>query len=186
MQPRAKRRFPLVVIAGPSGAGKDTLVKAALVRYSGKLLHGQLTTTRLPRGGEENHRFVSCERFERHEADGEFVEHAYFFGDWYGRLWSDLNDDACVITQEVIGFNNLVPLGKLTTIFVAPPSLEVLRERLRARGTNSEASLLVRLTSAEKELRTAASYDHTIVNGDIVASLQRLFTILDPIVGVRY
>src|ERR1700733_4602939 len=111
MQPHTKRRFPLVVIAGPSGAGKDTLVKAALVRYSGKLIHGQLTTTRQARGGEENHRFVSCEQFERHEAAGEFVEHAYFFGNWYGRLWSDLNDDACVITQEVIGFNNLVPLG---------------------------------------------------------------------------
>jgi guanylate kinase len=186
MKPDAKRKFPLIVIAGPSGAGKDTLAKAALARYSGKLLHGQLTTTRRPRGGEENHRFVSCEQFERHEADGEFVEHAYFFGNWYGRLWSDLNDGTCVITQEVIGFNNLVSLGKLTTIFVAPPSLKVLRERLRARGTDSEEALLIRLTSAAKELRTAPDYDHMIVNGDITDSIERLFTILDPVVGIRY
>lgn len=164
----------LFVVSGPSGAGKGTLV--ALVR---KQLPGLgLTvsaTTRRPREGEVDgvsYFFLDPDEFQRRIDAGDFVEWANVHGHKYGTLASEvdrnLSQGSSVIleidVQGALQVKERFPEAVL--IFIKPPSLEVLRERLVGRGTESEDSLELRLENARGELALADRYDEVILNDD--------------------
>jgi guanylate kinase len=172
----------LFILAGPSGAGKGTLRARALSDIGG-LTYSISCTTRPPRGGEregEDYRFLSEEDFEERVKRGLFLEHALVHGNRYGTLRGDVEREMAegndvLLEIDVQGaecVRRLVP--DCVMLFIAPPSLAVLEERLRRRGTDSEETIALRLENAEKEMARAAEYDRVIVNDDLERAAREL------------
>jgi len=162
----------LVVIAGPSGAGKHTVIRRFRELEPG-IAHTVSATTRAPRTGEvdgEHYYFLDRETFQNRVTSGEFLEWAEVHGNLYGTLLSEL--DRCVKTaQETIleldvqGMRTLRRLGyDIISIFIMPPSLEILEQRLRNRGTDSNEVIALRLANAESELAARGEFDYIVVN----------------------
>jgi guanylate kinase len=170
---------PILVITGPSGVGKGTLIKGLLERVPGLQL-AVSATTRKPRTGEVNgvdYHFLSAEDFERRVAAGEFVEHAEYAGNRYGTLKSELSRPArgIVLEIDVQGARQVreaLPEAKL--IFIEPPSFEDLERRLAGRASDQPEQIERRLAAARAELAAAGEFDHRIVNDDLQRALQEL------------
>jgi guanylate kinase len=170
---------PILVITGPSGVGKGTLIKGLLERVPGLQL-AVSATTRRPREGEVNgvdYHFLSEEDFDRRVAAGEFVEHAEYAGNRYGTLKSELSRPARGILLEidVQGARQVrerLPEAKL--IFIEPPSFEDLERRLAGRGSDQPEQIERRLAAARDELAAADEFDHRVVNDDVQRALQEL------------
>jgi guanylate kinase len=170
---------PILVITGPSGVGKGTLIKGLLERVPGLQL-AVSATTRKPRTGEVNgvdYHFLSAEDFERRVAAGEFVEHAEYAGNRYGTLKSELSRPArgIVLEIDVQGARQVreaLPEAKL--IFIEPPSFEDLERRLAGRASDQPEQIERRLAAARDELTAAGEFDHRIVNDDLQRALQEL------------
>jgi guanylate kinase len=170
---------PILVITGPSGVGKGTLIKGLLERVPGLQL-AVSATTRRPRTGEVNgvdYHFLSAEDFERRVAAGEFVEHAEYAGNRYGTLKSELSRPArgIVLEIDVQGARQVreaLPEAKL--IFIEPPSFEDLERRLAGRASDQPEQIERRLAAARAELAAAGEFDHRIVNDDLQRALQEL------------
>lgn len=150
----------VVVITGPSGVGKGTLIRALRDRLP-ELELSVSATTRNPRPGEENGRdywFLSREDFERRIAAGGFVEHAEYSGNRYGTLREDLDKRVSaghpvLLEIEVQGARQVAStMPEALRIFIAPPSAETLRTRLVGRGTDAKEQIDRRLGVAEQEL----------------------------------
>eukprot|EP00730_Choanoeca_flexa_P005583 TRINITY_DN11980_c0_g1_i1.p1 TRINITY_DN11980_c0_g1~~TRINITY_DN11980_c0_g1_i1.p1 ORF type:complete len:244 (+),score=56.35 TRINITY_DN11980_c0_g1_i1:274-1005(+) len=169
-----------VVISGPSGAGKSTLFKRIMAEYPGVFALSVSHTTRKPRAGEADgvdYHFTDKEVMRAAIARGEFVEHAEFGGNIYGTSKRAIEDVAgqskiCVLDIERQGCENIRALPEFSPLFVfiQPPSMELLEERLRARGTESDDSLAKRLaeaTSAFEYGNTPGKFDHIVVNDDL-------------------
>jgi len=174
----------LVVIAGPSGAGKHTVIRRFRELEPGTA-HTVSATTRAPRTGEvdgEHYYFLDRETFQNRVTSGEFLEWAEVHGNLYGTLLAEL--DRCVksapetiLELDVQGMRNLRGLGyDIISIFIMPPSLEVLEQRLRNRGTDSNEVIALRLANAEAELAARGEFDYIVVNdlveravGDVAA-----------------
>jgi guanylate kinase len=137
-------------------------------------------TTRAPRPGEENGRdyhFLSDEEFEKRVQNGEFVEHATYAGNRYGTLRSELERPARGIVLEIDlqGARQVrEALPGAAQIFIEPPSLEDLKERLRARGSDSEEQIERRLALAPEELAAKDEFGYRVVNDDLERALQEL------------
>jgi guanylate kinase len=137
-------------------------------------------TTRSPREGERNgvdYHFLSGEDFDRRVAAGEFVEHAQYAGNRYGTLRSELDRPASGIVLEIDvqgarQVRDALPEAKL--IFIEPPSLGALEERLRGRAADSPEQIERRLSVARTELAAAEEFDHRVVNDDLERALQEL------------
>jgi guanylate kinase len=170
---------PILVITGPSGVGKGTLIKGLLERVPGLEL-AVSATTRRPREGEVNgvdYHFLSDEDFDRRVAAGEFVEHAEYAANRYGTLKSELQRPArgIVLEIDVQGARQVreaLPDAKL--IFIEPPSFEVLERRLAGRASDRPEQIERRLAAARDELRAAGEFDHRIVNDDLQRALHEL------------
>ncbi|KAI9827032.1 MAG: guanylate kinase [Phylliscum demangeonii] len=153
-----------VVISGPSGAGKSTLLKRLFAEHPDTFGFSVSHTTRPPRAGEQDGReyhFVDRPTFGRLIRDHAFLEHAVFSHNQYGTSFQAVRDVAargriCVLDIEMEGVKQ-VKRSSLNArfVFVAPPSLEELERRLRARGTEDEASLEARLAQARREMEFA-------------------------------
>ena len=184
------RRGRLIVVAGPSGVGKGSLVTSLLVRDPDGLARSISVTTRSPRVTEVNevdYRFVSDEEFETMIADHDLLEWAEVFaGNRYGtpRVFVDEQRDAgrdVILEIDVQGAAQVkerVPDAVL--ILLEPPSMAALEGRLRGRATETDASIAERLEAAERELQQAAWFDHRVVNddldravGDVAAIIER-------------
>ncbi len=167
----------MLVVTGPSGVGKGTLIKA-LCREFPHLRLSVSATTRPPRAGERDGRdyhFLSPEEFERRVRAGEFLEHATYAGNRYGTLRSETEDDPVVLEIEVQGARQVrEALPDAIQVFIAPPSTEALRERLLERGTDSPETIRNRLAVAEEELRAQREFPHVIVNDDLDAAVREL------------
>jgi guanylate kinase len=171
----------IFVITGPSGVGKGTLIRLLLDRVPDLGLSVS-ATTRAPRPGEEDGRdyfFLTPGDFERRVQAGEFVEHAEYAGRRYGTLRDELRRRAqtgsVVLEIEVQGARQVrEALPEATTIFIAPPSPEVLRERLVGRGTDDPEAIAARLETADRELAAAGEFDEIVVNDDLSAAADRL------------
>ncbi|KAI8334294.1 guanylate kinase [Chlamydoabsidia padenii] len=175
MQPVAN----IFVISGPSGSGKSTLLKRLFNDYPGTFGFSISHTTRGPRPKEENgvdYHFVTKELMESEVAQGKFIESATFSGNMYGTSIKAVKDvvdvgKVCILDIDMQG----VKAVKNTDldpkyIFVQPPNMEILEQRLRGRGTEKEEAVLARLEASKAELAYAqepSTYDHIIINDDL-------------------
>jgi guanylate kinase len=168
----------LIVLAAPSGAGKTTLARRLIADVAG-LRFSVSATTRPPRDGERDavhYHFLTEDDFRARVAAGAFAEHEEVFpGRLYGTLHSELEDRhdpdvrAIVLDKDVKGAMTLKGLygDRALTVFIAPPSLEVLAERLRRRGSESDDGIETRLARAAMEMSYAQDFDRVIVNADL-------------------
>lgn len=176
----------LFVVSGPSGTGKDTIVARLLADHP-EIQHTISATTRAPREGERdgvNYYFVSKEDFERKLQNDEIVEHTCYCGNYYGTLRSEIErhmreKTPVILVIEVEGAGNIKRLYPgATTVFVLPPDIQELERRLRARGTEDEATIQKRLTRAQTEIANAIHYDEHLVNVEVGPCAESLYTII--------
>ena len=176
----------LFVVSGPSGTGKDTIVARLLADHP-EIQHTISATTRAPREGEQdgvNYYFVSKEDFERKLQNDEIVEHTCYCGNYYGTLRSEIErhmreNTPVILVIEVEGAGNIKRLYPgATTVFVLPPDIQELERRLRARGTEDEATIQKRLTRAQTEIANAIHYDEHLVNVEVGPCAESLYTII--------
>lgn len=172
----------LIVFTGPSGVGKGTLLRQLLQRYPDIQLSVS-ATTRQPRPGEthgEHYYFVSRPEFDAMVQNGELLEWAEFAGNCYGTPRQPLDEmisrGAVVILEiELEGARQVRQTRpEAPQIFVMPPSLEELENRIRHRGQDSEAAIAKRLARAQVEIDAATEFDIQIVNDDLERALQEL------------
>ncbi|MGH2786170.1 MAG: guanylate kinase [Actinomycetota bacterium] len=187
----ARFRGRLIVLSGPSGAGKSTIAEA-LLRRRPDLVTVTSRTTRPPRPGDgkgKSYEHVSREAFERHRADGGFLESAEVHGDLYGTPKDEV-ERALAVGRNVLleidpqgarQVKGLIP-GAIT-IFVDPPDWETLEARLRARGTEDEARMARRLASARQELADAGDFDHRVVNDQLEQAVEQVNRILEQVIS---
>ena len=179
------RRGHLFVIAAPSGTGKTSLVKALMQRQP-QLRFSVSYTTRAPRQNERDgvdYHFVSKDTFQRMVAQGEFLEHAQVFDNFYGTGVKAVSE-ALAAGQDLLleidwqgaqQVRKRLPEGR--TIFILPPSRAALEERLRARSTDSDAIIRRRLQDSVTELSHWQEFDHIVVNDrfeDALAALEAI------------
>ncbi|AMA09514.1 MULTISPECIES: guanylate kinase [unclassified Picosynechococcus] len=172
----------LIVLTGPSGVGKGTLVRSLLPRHQNLFLSIS-ATTRQPRPGEvdgQDYFFKTREQFEAMIAAGELLEWAEYAGNYYGTplppMKTQIQQGNFVILEiEVIGANQVKDIyADALRIFILPPSFEELEQRLRGRGNDPEAAIAKRLVRAKEELAMSHEFDHEIVNDDLETALTEL------------
>ena len=179
---------PVLVITGPSGVGKGTLIRGLLERMPGLRL-AVSATTRRARAGERDgsdYWFLEPQEFERRVGRGDFVEHAEYAGNRYGTLRSELERPAegIVLEIDVQGARQVrETLPEATQVFIAPPSLEVLRERLEARGSDSSEQVRVRLAEAPGELAAQREFARVVVNDELGRAQEELATLAARVCG---
>lgn len=175
----------LIVLSGASGSGKSTLVKRLLERPELRLRVSVSATTRAPRPGEQpgrDYAFLSREEFEA--IRGQLLESAEVHGHSYGTpaepVRQALAEGICVILVIDVqgGFQVREKVPGALLIFVQAPSLEDLERRLRARGTDDEATIQHRLMNARRELEMSKLYDVHVINDDVDRSVDELAGIL--------
>jgi len=176
----------LIVLSGPAGSGKDTVV-AKLIEQHPEIEVSVSMTTRDKRPGERegvNYYYVTTEEFERRIRDGEVLEHTNYCGNYYGTPKSEVDRRIAagidvVLIIEVEGAGNIkriYPDAKL--IFVRPPSFEELERRLRGRKTESEEKIRARLARALEEMEYACDYDYVLINDRVEDCAQELYEII--------
>ncbi len=179
------RKGVLYIVSAPSGAGKTSLVKA-LLKADPAIRLSVSYTTRAPRPGETDGRdyhFVTRQRFEMMLADGEFLEHAGVYGNFYGTskssLMHDLNAGHDILLE--IDWQGAAQVKQhfpdAVSIFILPPSFNTLRTRLKGRGQDSEEVIERRLAAAANDVSHADEFDYIIVNDDFDHALQELIAI---------
>ena len=174
------------IISAPSGSGKSTLVNRLLHEVR-NLRFSVSYTTREPRGQEkhgESYYFVTRADFEERLARGEFLEHAEVFGNYYGTHQSErriAHDSGCdlVLDIDVQGARQLKSkIPDAVSIFILAPSREILEQRLRARGEDTEEVVRRRLHDAAEEIRNYQLYDYVLVNREVEESAKTLCSIV--------
>jgi guanylate kinase len=176
----------LFVVSAPSGTGKTTVVER-LVQVVPDLTMSRSYTSRQARAGERDgvdYNFVSRAVFEAMVSRGEFLEYADVFGNLYGtgradaeRLMASGKDVVLVIDVQGAGQVRAAGIA-LVTVFVLPPSFEVLEQRLRGRGKDSDAAIRRRLDTARAEVASYEEYDYVVVNDDLDACVTAMRSII--------
>jgi guanylate kinase len=175
-----------VVITGPSGVGKGTLIRSLRERMP-ELELSVSATTRRPRVGETqgvDYHFLAPEEFARRVGAGDFVEHADYAGARYGTLRSELDTRTAagrpvVLEIELQGARQVrETLPSAVQVFIAPPSLEALRARLVGRGTDEPEQIEARLRTAEREVAAQDEFAHVVVNDRLEDAVDALEAIV--------
>lgn len=181
------RRVPLIVVSGPSGAGKGTVVREVLRRRPDIFLSVS-ATTRPARQGERNgtdYLFITPEQFAALRDRGEFLEWAEVYGNHYGTprapIEQALSRGKTAIAELDIQGAQAVKRAKpeAILIFIEPPSLDDLLLRLRGRGTEDTESLSRRIKAAYEEVKAKGVYDHIVVNDSVERAAGELVRILE-------
>ena len=181
-----EHRGKLIVVSGPSGAGKSTVISRVMQRRH-DLCFSVSATTRDPRPGEVNgvdYFFVTWDEFDRMIGEDERLEHAEYVGNCYG------TPRAYVAAKQREGMNVLLDIEvqgarqvrervpEAIKIFIIPPSLQVLEQRLRGRGTETEEQIQRRLARARGEYREADFYDYVVINDNLETAANELNAII--------
>ena len=181
-----KERGQLIVLSGPSGVGKSTVI-AELFAQRSNIYFSVSYTTRQPRVGEQdgvNYNFVSREEFERMIADDELLEYAEYVDNYYGTSMKLIQEklDAGIdvlLDIEVQGAAKVrARCPDALFIFIIPPSFEELSRRLHRRNTDSEEVLAGRLAKARQEFREIPKYDYLVINDKVANAVHEIEAIL--------
>jgi guanylate kinase len=177
----------LIIISGPSGAGKGTLVDHLVARVPG-LWVSVSATTRNPRPGEINGRdyfFIGGDEFSRRIAAGDFLEWAEVHGNRYGTLRRTVEAKMAEGTDVILEID---PQGALQVkdvmpdavlVFIIAPSMEELERRIRTRGAETEEQVTARLATAVRELELVGTYEHVVENDDVAQATDKLVDIIE-------
>lgn len=173
----------LIILSGPSGSGKGTILKRLFERVP-NLQYSISATTRNQRENEENgvdYYFVTPEEFERAVADDRMLEWADYCRNYYGtpidpvKTWTEEGNDV-ILEIEVEGADQVVARWPdVYSVFIMPPSLEELERRLKMRATETDTDTAMRLHKAEVEIEQADKYDKIIVNDDLDRAVEELY-----------
>lgn len=185
----ADRRGLLIILSSPSGAGKSTLARQ-LMGWDETLSFSVSATTRAPREGEEDgvhYHFVDETRFKQMVSEGEMLEHAHVFGNFYGspaapvRKAIESGRDVLfdVDWQGAQQIANSVLRDHVLSVFVLPPSIKELRRRLETRGQDSAETIAKRMEKSWDEISHWDGYDYVLVNDNLETSFTRLKTIIE-------
>lgn len=189
---RERSPFP-IVLSAPSGGGKTTIARQLLAQRK-DVGYSVSCTTRAPRAGEQDvkdYHFLSPEEFEARVTRGEFAEWAEVHGNRYGTLRSEVKKvmregKHVMLDIDVQGARKLVEaFADAVTIFVIPPSVEVLVQRLTARNSESADALSLRLHNARTELAEASRYQYVVENGTLEHAVAQVSAIIDEEVARR-
>lgn len=183
------KQLPLVIISGPSGVGKGTVLRQVLEVCELPLVMSVSATTRLPRKGEVDgvdYHFLAADEFAAKREAGAFLECCEVFGrgDWYGTLKSEVDASLeagkwVVLEIDVEGAAKVMAAHPdVVTVFVGLRDLSQIEQRLRDRGTEDDETIQRRLQVAETELARAASYHHFVVNDDVDRAANEICKIL--------
>lgn len=180
------KRGMLIILSGPSGCGKGTVLKALLKKREDTVVSVSVTT-RAPRPGEEDgvhYFFRSRADFEQMIQNEELLEYAEYNGNYYGtplpplNAWLDAGKNV-VLEIEVQGAEKVMQkLHDAVSMFIIPPSMENLEKRLRGRGTETEEVILGRLAAAKREFAAARLYQYIVCNDEIENAVEQIETIL--------
>jgi guanylate kinase len=183
---RSDRSGHIFIISAPSGSGKTTLCRALMDHMPG-LLYSTSYTTRLPRNGEQDgtdYYFVSKEEFEKGIKDGRWAEFAEVHGNYYGTS-TDILDNAIHSGQDILldidvqGAKQILKqYPDSVTIFIQPPSIDILRQRLEKRGADSQEVIERRLKDAGNELARKDMYRHVVENDDLQKAIDHLIAVV--------
>ena len=177
----------IVILSAPSGGGKTVVTKELLKRRPDLFGYSVSATTRQPRPGEidgEAYHFLTRAEFERRRKAGEFLESAEYAGELYGTLKTEVDlilgkGLNVLLDIEVKGAHQVRnQYTNALSIFLLPPSAEVLLERLRGRQTESPEALAKRVAIAIGELRAASTYDHEVVNADLNRTVEQVLQLV--------
>lgn len=169
----------LIVVSGPSGTGKSTLLKKLFAEFPETFGFSVSSTTRAPRPGEvdgRDYNFTSAETFKQMIEEGRFIEWAQFSGNYYGTTVRAVQDvvekgKKCILDIDMQGVQAVKSKPELHAryLFIAPPSIDQLRQRLVGRGTETDDSIARRLDAATREMQYAQSgaHDCIVVNDDL-------------------
>lgn len=174
------------VISAPAGTGKTTLARKLYEEFPNLVVPSVSCTTRKPREGEIDgidYFFLEDAVFEEKLKAGEFLEHAEVFGKHYGTLISAVKEQQLlgkhvIMVIDTQGAKQIQKAIDATLIFIAPPSISILKKRLEARGSESQESIEMRLSWAAKEIETSKNYDYLVVNDDLEIAYSALKSIL--------
>jgi guanylate kinase len=185
----------VIILSGPSGAGKTTLHDLLLKdpRFAGRIVRSVSATTRLPRAGERHGRdyfFLTPRMFDFKVRAGHFLEWMKVFDRHYGTPWKNVRDILasgrhvllCIDVKGARAVKERMP--DALTIFIKTPTIEELRRRLEQRGTDAGAEIALRLKTAAEELAHASGYRHVIVNDTIDSAYRQIVAILVKELGV--
>ncbi|MGK7925268.1 MAG: guanylate kinase [Spirulina sp.] len=181
-RPKPQKRGRLIVLVGPSGVGKGTLIKALRDRHRDLYLSIS-ATTRQPRPGEVSGRdyfFLEREAFQAAIERGDFLEWAEYAGNYYGTPRQNVEEQIALgkfvlLEIELVGARAIAKsFPEAYRIFILPPSREELERRLRDRGTESEAAIHKRLERARGELAASPEFDLQIINDDLEAAIAKI------------
>ena len=181
----------LFVVSGPSGVGKDSVVKKLREDHP-EIAKTVSATTRAPRPGEQegvDYYYCTQEKFQQLLAEDQIVEHNCYNQNYYGTLRSEVNRhlDAGRMVVLVIDVHGAANIKRMypgsNTIFLLPPSTEELERRLRGRGTEDEASVERRLREARSELALKDTYDQQLVNNEVDSCASQLYQMMCRLSG---
>jgi guanylate kinase len=180
-------KSPLIILSGPSGVGKSTVIDRLLAAGTPRLHLSVSATTRPQRRGESDgvsYHFWSRERFDKEVAAGAFLEHAEVFGNGYGTLRSEVEPFreqgiGVILDIDVQGASQVrLRCPDAVSIFLRASSLEAYEQRLRRRGTDTEAAIQRRLAGARRELEQAGDYDYQVINDDLETAVAEVRAIV--------